>query len=361
MTTATLPRETREALREAFRTRARQWISRLYRHELLVARSVRGLQVEVVDRFNRDIVRPMLQVVAGRLATFDLRGNDIVVEAFPQLRQLEREIQQIAGQGSDAVRRLSAERMKAIAESETAWMASTAQNALKVDVPTMDAGRSFAAAEVKPVLGQKTEEWFRTMLAEPTAKNVRAWVQTGVQRGLTTDEIVRGLKGSPESPGVLTQTKAAVATMVRTSASHVLNQTRMDNLKALGVEEVQFVATLDERTSITCASQDGKVYPIGEGPVPPLHPNCRSTVVPYFGETKGATRASVEGPVPADVSFRKWLHTQSSDTQDAILGKSRATAWRSGKLSFDRMIGTDLQPITVAELRRRDLIPTEDE
>jgi hypothetical protein len=34
------------------------------------------------------------------------------------------------------------------------------------------------------------------MLQGPTADSVRAWVNTGIQQGLTTDEIVRGLRGT---------------------------------------------------------------------------------------------------------------------------------------------------------------------
>ena len=351
----------RRTLGETFRERSRQWIARLYRHELLMARTVRGLQVEAQDRFNRDIVRPMLQVVAGRLATFDLRGNDVVMELFPPLRQLEREIAAVAASGADAVRRHTSERFLDLTKQEAAWLADTAERTLRVDVPMMDPTASAAKAADKPILGKTTNEWFRDMLQEPVAKNVKAWVQTGIQRGLTTDEITRGLRGTKDTPGVLTQSRAAVSTMVRTASTHVLNQARIDNLQALGVQEVRFVATLDERTSLICASQDGKVYETGKGPVPPLHPNCRSVVVPWFGPTKGAIRATVDGPVPADMTFRSWLNTQSASKQDEILGRQRASAWRAGKLSFERMIGPDLKPLSIAELRRLDLIGGDDD
>lgn len=92
--------------------------------------------------------------------------------------------------------------------------------------------------------------------------------------------------------------------------------------------------------------------------MPPLHPACRSVATPYYGEPIGQ-RASVDGPVPADTTFRQWLEDQPKDVQNEVLGRTRADAWRAGKLPFDKMVGRDMQPLTVAELRRLDRIPGE--
>jgi 8-oxo-dGTP pyrophosphatase MutT (NUDIX family) len=40
--------------------------------------------------------------------------------------------------------------------------------------------------------------------------------------------------------------------------------------------------------------------------------------------------------------------------QDEVLGKTKAAAWRAGKLSLEDMLGADLQPLTLAELRDLD-------
>ena len=361
MTSTSLAPALRDEIRKALEKRAKEWMSRLYRHELLVARTVRGMQLEAQDRFDREVLRPILQLVAGRLSTFDLRGNDIILELFPETRQMLREIEMAVMRGAGALRTGFEQQMRALVQHEFDWTRDTVKATLKVpaEVP-MNEARALEAITQTPYLGKKTEEWFDDMLTGPTAKNVKAWVQTGVQRGLTTDEIVRGLRGTPEQPGILDQPRNAVATMTRTAATHVQNNSRMDTFRALGVKEWKFVATLDERTSLVCASQDGKVHPVGKGPVPPLHPNCRSVAVPWLGDTPGATRATMDGPVPMDTTFKQWLESQSIGRQNEVLGTTRAEAWRSGKLPFERMVGPDLKPLTVAELRRKDLLPDED-
>jgi SPP1 gp7 family putative phage head morphogenesis protein len=52
------------------------------------------------------------------------------------------------------------------------------------------------------------------------------------------------------------------------------------------VEKYEFLAAIDSRTSKLCRNQDGKVYKLKSAVVgknyPPLHPNCRSTVIPVL-------------------------------------------------------------------------------
>ena len=145
-----------------------------------------------------------------------------------------------------------------------------------------------------------------------------------------------------------------MAALVRTAATSASSQQRMQSFDALGVTEWRFVATLDHRTSKQCAVNDGLVFKLGEGPVPPLHPNCRSTAVPYFGGDSVGTRASQDGQVPADTTFAQWIETQPRAAQDQVLGKTVAQAWRSGKLTLQQTLGRDLEPLTLAELRELD-------
>lgn len=350
-----LPPEMRRELRAALRENAGRWIARFYRHELLVARTVRGMQVEAQQEFDREIVRPLLREIGGRLANFDLRGNDVVFEAYPELIDLEREMQAIVSRGSDAVRRMTSERLDELTRAESDWAADTARRELGIEPKQPTLSEEMAAAD-SPWLGAKTERWFREMLDGPTGRNVRAWVQTGIQRGLTTDEIVRGLKGTKTQAGILEQPRHAVAALVRTAATNASAQTRIKSFEGIGVTHWRFVATLDHRTSKQCAATDGKVFPLGEGPLPPLHPNCRSTAVPDFGREPEGTRASMHGQVPADTSFAKWLETQPRAAQDQVLGKTVATAWRSGKLTIEQMLGRDMQPLTLRELKELDRI-----
>lgn len=360
MTSTAVPADLRRALRQ----RAQVWIARLYRHEILTARTVRGMQLEAAQKFDEVILRPMLRAIGARLAGFEPRGADVVVDAFPELVALREEIERIAANGTDAVRRLSTERLFEFTKNEAEWLSRTTSRALQIETARPTDQAIQTAVVERPFLGEKVEGWFSSMLKEPVGNKVRAWVQTGLQRGLTTDEIVRGLRGTAANDyedGILTgQSRNAVATLVRTAATHASTVARQESFKMLGVKTWRFVATLDSKTSIQCAANDGKTFPLGKGPMPPLHPNCRSTAVPDFGSPIGE-RASIDGPVPADQTFRDWLETQPVATQNEVLGKTKAEAWRSGKLSIDQMLGRDLEPLTIAELRALDRIPQEEE
>jgi hypothetical protein len=84
--------------------------------------------------------------------------------------------------------------------------------------------------------------------------------------------------------------------------------------------------------------------------------NCRSVAVPDFRGKPIGTRASIDGQVPAATDYESWLATQSISEQNTVLGKTKAEAWRAGKITLKQMLGRDLQPLTLAELRRLDRI-----
>ena len=62
-------------------------------------------------------------------------------------------------------------------------------------------------------------------------------------------------------------------TLVRTITNHTSSVARMATYERNSeiIEGYQFIATLDNRTTMICASNDGKVFQVGMGPVPPLH------------------------------------------------------------------------------------------
>lgn len=79
------------------------------------------------------------------------------------------------------------------------------------------------------------------------------------------------------------------ARIIRTETSFIVGQATFEGYKASGVvKKYEYLATLDSRTSQICRSMDGLVFNLNEKEVgvnyPPLHPNCRSTVVPYFDD-----------------------------------------------------------------------------
>lgn len=75
--------------------------------------------------------------------------------------------------------------------------------------------------------------------------------------------------------------------LIRTEMNHISSQAALKSYRDSDiVDRYEFLATLDNRTSEICRELDGKVFKVSEGKaginLPPMHPNCRSTTVPYF-------------------------------------------------------------------------------
>lgn len=118
-------------------------------------------------------------------------------------------------------------------------------------------------------------------------------------------ELTRGLiRGEPYSKiaqriaGRMNVAMSAATRLVETEAAFFSSKGQLDASRDLGVEQYEFVATLDSKTSETCREMDGKVLLLKEFKpgitAPPLHCHCRSTTCPYFDDefTENETRAA---------------------------------------------------------------------
>lgn len=72
--------------------------------------------------------------------------------------------------------------------------------------------------------------------------------------------------------------------IVRTDGTAVVNNATLQRYKEFGLTKYQFVAHIDSRTTDICKGQNEKVYEIADympgTNAPPMHVNCRSTIVP---------------------------------------------------------------------------------
>lgn len=90
----------------------------------------------------------------------------------------------------------------------------------------------------------------------------------------------------------LNVSKNAGRTLARTEMNRICNQAALNAYKAIGIKKYKFVATLDMRTSEICRGMDGFIGLVSQAVedinYPPMHPNCRSTTVPYFEDLEFA-------------------------------------------------------------------------
>jgi SPP1 gp7 family putative phage head morphogenesis protein len=79
----------------------------------------------------------------------------------------------------------------------------------------------------------------------------------------------------------LTDSMTSLERFARTKFTDVMNRGRMAAFNDSGVVSAyQYSAILDDRTTPICAGLHGKIFKNGTEPVPPMHFNCRSLLVP---------------------------------------------------------------------------------
>lgn len=78
------------------------------------------------------------------------------------------------------------------------------------------------------------------------------------------------------------------ARLIMTESARMDNMSLLDTCKRMGVQKLEFVATLDMKTSEICRAMDGTIIDIENAKiglnVPPLHPYCRSVIAPVMDE-----------------------------------------------------------------------------
>ena len=103
--------------------------------------------------------------------------------------------------------------------------------------------------------------------------------------------------------------------LIRTETTYATNQAELLAYDELDIERYEFVATLDTRTSPICQKLDGKVFETKDAQagknLPAMHPNCRSTTIPYFEDGMPTVRAARDEngkriKVPASMKYDEW-------------------------------------------------------
>lgn len=130
-------------------------------------------------------------------------------------------------------------------------------------------------------------------------------------------------------------------TLARTEVNHICNQATLDVYKAAGLLEYEYLATLDLRTSEICRSLDSSVFKVAEAKTginyPPMHPNCRSTTVPYFRDEKDVEERlakNAEGEnirVPRRMTQEEYINTYAPKDQRERLLRFRKKFYESEK------------------------------
>lgn len=322
----------------------------LSRHQLLIQRLAAGQVKEtlpILKRMQRDIraslaSRNLTDFQAARLQTLQAEINAITREAGVAISEkLIPNMQQFAIYEAQFTQ-------KALQGAVTVQLAGVNAAALSSSVATSGMALVSGKKIIKATIPQMLDTF-----AAGASREVMTAVQSGITMGQTTNEIVNQVMGL-----VSNRTKAQAEAVVRTAANQVGSMARAELYKANKdvLKGEEYSAVLDGRTTITCMGLDGHIYPVGEGPMPPMHYNCRSVRVPVVDDAfkalrEGATRASMNGPVAATRTYNSWLKDQGKGFQDEVLGPERAKLFRSGALHLDKFTDDSGKVYSLNQLR----------
>lgn len=242
------------------------------------------------------------------------------------------------------------------------------------------------------IMGEKLNEFWSRQSSD-VVRRYRNELQLGILSNDTFNQLERRIRGTRETgfrDGIMQVPNNQARTYIRTSIQDVANSARMqtyqDNSDVL--EGIEWIATLDLRTSVICIGLDGKKWtlpdykPIKHSyayPGPIGHPNCRSTQLPVIKgiDNSGGTRASMIGQVSEKIKYEDWLKNPpkrmleeagrlegmgramtTEEFQNMKLGVWKAEQFRRGKVDIRDLISPrtkDGTPIvyTIDELKKK--------
>lgn len=231
-------------------------------------------------------------------------------------------------------------------------------------------------ADTALVEGATITDWF-SRIASQMRFDINRAIKVGVSTGMTNQEIAKSILGAAgdKGPEAFPRARRDAMAVTRTAVQTVSNEARLATFEENSdiIKGVQWISTLDSRTTVICMARSGKVWSLpGYKPVghdipwnggPPAHWACRSTVIPITktfrelgidqDEIPQSTRSSMDGQVAADLTFEKFLASKPPEFADEMLGKGRAQLWREGKISFSDLLNMQGQPLTLKQLEKR--------
>lgn len=339
--------------------------SRAISHAIYLERYKSGVWKKLsklLDRADADIVKQLLK--RGVDGDFTAHRLGLLLDA----------VQEMNAAANLKFREALRAELRAIGKYELSYqqrlLESTLPQAIVVDLgvvaPTV--ATVYSAAFSKPFQGRLLRDWAASIEKARLVK-VQESIRIGIVEGETVDQIVRRVRGTKAlkyKDGALQIARRNAEAVVRTAVNHTVTQAREEFVQSNKdlIKGVQYVATLDSRTTDRCISLDGKVFPVDSGPRPPQHIGCRSSVSFVTkswrelginrAELPPGTRASMNGQVPATETYGSWIKKQPVAIQNEALGVTKAKLLRDGGLDVSRFVDSRGRSLTLDELRSRE-------
>lgn len=346
--------------------------------QLLQQETIRNeLNLVRMEASTRDRILKLLKdlenEIVGQLASADPTAPAMTAYKQARLTKLLKEVKSTI---RVAYKQISKTAKDGLDEAALAASSMTG-NAINFAVGAKIAKASLAPSLLRTIVDDTlveaapSAEWWARQPDELTQKFYDQ-MRLGLAKGDTIDQLVQRVRGVPArggklaKSGIMTIAKHNAAALVRTATQSITNQARISSMTANKdvVNGVQWLATLDSRTTQICRELDGLTWYLKDGvyvpnghnypfPGPTAHWGCRSIVLPWLkswtdmagpGADKGllakldaipeGTRSSLNGQVPATMSYADWLGSvPKKEAVGALGGQKNYDLWKAGKLA----------------------------
>lgn len=326
------------------------------RHQVFIMRYSQGR-----ERLADDYVEKLIEAVTERL------GADIATVSPARLDQIVAEVAEEIKSQSEEYEKSVVDEMLEFIGYESEFNVNLLENAATAVAVTAPALAILQAAMLLRRMPLEPDRSYtiNEALQEYSGRKSRQIVQTirdGVTLGQTSEEITSNIKNLTK----LQQRQAA--TLARTVTNYASVQAREVVMRENPdiTNSYRWIATLDGRTSLICASRDQQIFKeSNESPKPPAHFNCRSTIAPILeGDSPDQFRAALGDSGAQQVSkstrYETWLRRQSRAFQTEVLGVTRAKLFREGRISIGRFVDAQGATLTLDQLRKLEPMVFED-
>lgn len=170
----------------------------------------------------------------------------------------------------------------------------------KIDFPTIEQAVSYP--------------WSGAMFSDRLWRNKQALLFN--TREIITQGLIQGKSVGTMSSALsakMGQSYKNAERLIRTETAHIHSEADKAAYNEAGVEEYEYMATLDARTCETCGALDGKVFKVKDAKpgvnYPPMHPNDRCTTIEHDPEEELDWFNSGE-PMPKRTTYQEWYDEQ---------------------------------------------------
>lgn len=345
---------------------------------LLDATTRHQIYLQRLAQYNANQFDPVLKRV-DRIIREELSKSE-QIRSMKQLNAIIKRIRrEVGAQYSEWADSLIGE-LEKLVDQEADFTVKTLQQAVKstANVQTPPLTSLLHYARVRPLQTSESGEstqlgpFVKSMTPRETGR-VLGVIRNGYYQGETNSQIIRRIRGTREkrfTDGILNVTRRHAEAIAITGTNHAANSAK-SGVFAKNKDILSgwmFASVLDSRTTNICRFHDGEVYPIGTGPVPPLHVRCRSAQVPevkaslsVLGKNARRNRASKGasgGAQTRQSPYYEWLATQPKGFQKEVLGAQKTELFRKGKLSaeqFRKLTSNSFgEPLTLAQVQSRN-------